>query len=125
MHYIRKNHFQYYPKLVCDVGLLHLLKDNRGKYNEAELNLEFKAKVFVIMSGLPTGSYYGMDHSYQSSLPKMDINEFTQPQSIEEYIKQANMYSTYNRKKTIGNKNYWTQTTISPFNIISIIDKLK
>ena len=102
-----------------------LQRDNRGKYNEAELNLEFEAKVFVILSGLPTGSYYGMDDSYQSSLQKMDLNEFTQPQSIEEYIKQANMYSNYNWEKTIGNKNYWTPTNISPFNIISIIDKLK
>ena len=102
-----------------------LQRDNRGKYNEAELNLEFEAKVFVILSGLPTGSYYGMDDSYQSSLQKMDLNEFTQPQSIEEYIKQANKYSNYNWEKTIGNKNYWTPTNISPFNIISIIDKLK
>ena len=102
-----------------------LQRDNRGKYNEAELNLEFEAKVFVILSGLPTGSYYGMDDSYQSSLQKMDLKEFTQPQSIEEYIKQANKYSNYNWEKTIGNKNYWTPTNISPFNIISIIDKLK
>ena len=102
-----------------------LQKDNQGKYNESQLNLEFEAKVFVIMSGLPTGTYYGMDETYHSSLLQMDINEFTQPQSITEYIKQANIYSTYNKDHTIGNKNYWTSTTISPFNLISIIGKIK
>ena len=102
-----------------------LQKDNQGKYNESQLNLEFEAKVFVIMSGLPTGNYYGMDETYHSSLLQMDINEFTQPQSITEYIKQANIYSTYNKDHTIGNKNYWTPTTISPFNLISIIGKIK
>ena len=51
--------------------------------------------------------------------------EFTQPQSIAEYIKQANIYSTYNKDNGIGNKNYWTPTTISPYNLISIIGKLK
>ena len=102
-----------------------LQKDNKGKYNDTQLNLEFEAKVFVIMSELPTRSYYGMDESYYTSLLKMDINEFTQPQSIAEYIKQANIYSTYNKDNGIGNKNYWTPTTISPYNLISIIGKLK
>ena len=99
--------------------------DNRGKYNESQLNLEFEAKVFVIMSGLPTGSYYGMDEDYHSSLLKMDIKEFTQPQSISEYIKQANIYSGYNKDNTIGNQNYWIPTIISPFNLISIIKRQK
>ena len=102
-----------------------LQNDNKGKYNDTQLNLEFEAKVFVIMSGLPTGSYYGIYDSYYKSLLKMDINEFTQPQSITEYMKQANIYSTYNKDNAIGNKNYWTPTTISPYNLISIIGKLK
>ncbi|MBR3648156.1 MAG: hypothetical protein IKN59_07200 [Paludibacteraceae bacterium] len=99
--------------------------DNRGEYNGSQLNLEFEAKVFVIMSGLPTGSYYGMDEDYRTSLLKMDIKEFTQPQSISEYIKQANIYSGYNMDNTIGGPSYWTPTTISPFNLISIIKRQK
>ena len=102
-----------------------LQRDNKGKYNKSQLNLEFEAKVFVIMSGLPTGSYYGMDEDYYTSLLKMDIKEFTQPQSISEYIKQANIYSNYNSKFTIGGPSYWTPTTISPFNLISIIKRQK
>jgi len=102
-----------------------LQKDNNGKYNLTQLNLEFEAKVFVIMSGLPTGSYSGMDEPYHTSLLNIDIREFTQPQSITEYIKQANIYSSYNKNNAIGNKNYWTPTTISPYNLISIIGKLK
>ena len=102
-----------------------LQKDNQGKYNVSRLNLEFEAKVFVIMSGLPTGFYYGMDEAYRSSLLNMDIKEFTQPQSISEYIKQANIYSTHNSNNTIGTPSYWTPTTISPFNLISIIERQK
>ena len=102
-----------------------LQKDNKGKYNDTKLNLEFEAKVFVIMSGLPTSSYYGMDEAYYTSLLRMDISEFTQPQSITEYIKQANIYSTENKDNAVGNQNYWTPTSISPYNLISIIGKLK
>jgi len=102
-----------------------LQNDNQGKYNGSQLNLEFEAKVFVIMSGLPTGFYYGMDEDYRNSLLKMDIKEFTQPQFISEYIKQANIYSTYTDKNAIGNENYWVPTSISPYNIISIIRKLR
>lgn len=108
--------------------------DNKSEYGSGDFNIEFEAKVAVTAIGSESQAGYQTIDSFKEFQEKVGIGDYGNEENIitsksinsenflNEYIKAANDFATFNRENNYGNSNYKTSTNTSPASLIKMVE---
>jgi RHS repeat-associated protein len=107
--------------------------ENASLYDKSSFNYEFEAKAFVLLSkvGYNIGAFYNMNDFSDLLGEKYDFgdsfnsNAVNSPEFLNEYNRQANEYSTFNKRTNYGNKNYQVPTKQTPKSLMRVVNEAR